>query len=232
MGRSVCPGHVQLDGPFPHFSRLWFHPQPHTWMSPPWTETSGGKNFSGSGMWIFRIFLNLEERQWEGQMKQGLILITVTVVGVKECPAIHRYCPGMGEEVKQGRAWGLTFLLSGLRGTSWAMRCIEMRQINLALENATGKLPQPFPRGRTTRGFIGFFPALPGHLNLSTCPLQPLSWWQAEQASLVSKFPLLWAAPSLFCYHHNDSGPCGLSRAITGKALPQLSAFLAGCSMV
>lgn len=33
-------------------------------------------------------------------MKQGLVLITVTVVGVKECPAIHRYCPGMGEEVK------------------------------------------------------------------------------------------------------------------------------------
>lgn len=30
-------------------------------------------------------------------MKQGLILIPVTVVGVKECTAIHRYCPGMRE---------------------------------------------------------------------------------------------------------------------------------------
>lgn len=30
-------------------------------------------------------------------MKQGLILITVTVGGVEECTAIHRYCPGMGE---------------------------------------------------------------------------------------------------------------------------------------
>lgn len=30
-------------------------------------------------------------------MKQGLILITGTVVGVKVYTAIHRYCTGMGE---------------------------------------------------------------------------------------------------------------------------------------
>lgn len=47
-----------------------------------------------------------------------------------------------------------------------------MRHLNLTLENT---LPSAFFLGKHDQQLTGFFPALAGHLNLSTCPLEPLS---------------------------------------------------------
>lgn len=105
-----------------------------------------------------------------------------------------------------------------------------MREINLALENM---FPSAFSLGKWILVFV--VSSLPCLVTLtsppapfSPCPDDELSRPPLFPSSCCCELPLLYFAATTM----TPQGPCALSRAITGKALPQLSSLLAGCCMV